>query len=59
MEEGDLIPNERFLDASREPQRRLTHIQGYEKKDLVSLEEAVKPLEHLIENIQGYVWTAT
>ncbi|CAF4117251.1 unnamed protein product, partial [Adineta steineri] len=42
-----------------EPQRRLSPIQGYEKKDLVSLEEAVKPLENLIQNIEGFVWTAT
>jgi hypothetical protein len=55
QKKGGYIPTDRFLDANHEPQRRLTPIQGYEKKDLVSLEETVKPLEHLIENIQGFV----
>ena len=53
------VPTTRFLDANYESQRRLTSIQGYEKKNLVSLEKAVKPLQHLIEDIQGFVWTAT
>ncbi|CAF1650221.1 unnamed protein product [Rotaria magnacalcarata] len=52
-------PTGRFLDVNFEPQRRLGPIEGYELKSLVSLEEAVKPLEKLIKNIQAYVWTAT
>jgi hypothetical protein len=53
------IPTERFLDVNSEPQRRLSPIQGYELQPLVSLEVAVRPLESIISNIQGFVWTAT
>ena len=49
---------ERFLDVSHEPQEALGPLENYEKKPLVSLEEAVKPIEHLIPNIKSYVWTA-
>ncbi|CAF1006607.1 unnamed protein product [Didymodactylos carnosus] len=59
MAQGGYIPTERFLDVNYEPQQRLSPIQGYELKPLVSLEEAVRPLESLISNIQGFVWTAT
>ncbi|CAF0952177.1 unnamed protein product [Adineta steineri] len=58
MAQSNRIPSERFLDATSEPQRRLTPIHGYELKPLVPLEEAVRPLESLITNIQGSVWTA-
>jgi hypothetical protein len=53
------IPTERYLDVNYEPQRRLSPIQGYEFQPLVSLEVAVRPLESIISNIQGLVWTAT
>ncbi|CAF1154048.1 unnamed protein product, partial [Didymodactylos carnosus] len=33
-------------------------LENYEKKSLVSLEEAVKPIQHLISNLTSYVWTA-
>ncbi|CAF1085562.1 unnamed protein product [Adineta steineri] len=59
MAHSNCIPSERFLDATSEPQRRLSPIHGYELKPLVSLEEAVRPFETLIPNIQAYVWTAT
>ncbi|CAF0947664.1 unnamed protein product [Adineta steineri] len=59
MAEFNSIPSERFLDATSEPQRRLSPIHDYELKPLVSLEEAVRPFESLIPNIQAYVWTAT
>ncbi len=59
MAKNNRIPTERFLDVSNEPQRRPTPIEGYELKSLVSLEEAVRPLESIISNIQAFVWTAT
>ncbi|CAF0950817.1 unnamed protein product [Rotaria sordida] len=48
----------RFLDADKEPLRALTPIEGYEKKPLVSLEEAVRPLRHLLHNLDNMVSTA-
>ncbi|CAF4386310.1 unnamed protein product, partial [Rotaria magnacalcarata] len=35
---------QRFSDIAGEPCRMLMPIQGYEKKPLVSLEEAVEPI---------------
>ncbi|CAF4630740.1 unnamed protein product, partial [Rotaria sp. Silwood2] len=58
MAEGDYIANERYLDVNKEPKMPLTPMQGYELKQLVSLEESVKSLESLIQNIQGFVWSA-
>ncbi len=37
--------NNRFIDAGKEPTKTLTPIKGYEKKDLVSLEEAVAEIQ--------------
>ncbi|CAF3680916.1 unnamed protein product [Rotaria sp. Silwood1] len=48
----------RFLDADKEPLRALTPIEGYEKKPLVSLEEAVQPLRNLLHNLDNMVSTA-
>jgi hypothetical protein len=59
MAQGGSIPSERFVDANYEPKQRLSPIQGYELKPLVSLEESVRSIESLIQNIQGFVWTAT
>jgi hypothetical protein len=50
--------SERFLDVNNEPQEALGPLENYEKKPLVSLEEAVKPIQHLISNMTSYVWTA-
>ena len=47
------------LPAFEEPQQQLTPLQGYEKEPLVSLEEAVQPLIHLLgDDIDHYVWIA-
>jgi hypothetical protein len=48
----------RFLDAGEEPTRSLTPLEGYEKKDLVSLEDAVKSIDVSIHNLNAMVWTA-
>lgn len=48
----------RFLDADEEPLRALTPIGGYQLQPLVSLEEAVRPLSHLLHNLNNMVCTA-
>jgi hypothetical protein len=48
----------RFLDAGEEPTRTLTPIEGYEKKDLLSVEEAVKSIDIPIYNLDAMVWIA-
>ena len=48
----------RFTDADKEPTRTLTPLKGYEKCELVSLEQAVNHIEPPIEDIDGMVWTA-
>ncbi|CAF1308122.1 unnamed protein product [Didymodactylos carnosus] len=52
------LPTERFLDIVHEPLKLLSPIKNYEKQPLVSLEEAVKPIEHLFDNMQTDVWVA-
>jgi hypothetical protein len=52
------VTMERFLDADKEPTQTLLPIEGYEKKPLVSLEEAVIPVKTLIHNLDTMVWTA-
>jgi hypothetical protein len=48
----------RFLDVGDEPKRTLLPIRGYEKEPLVTLEEAVQPLQSLLTNLNSMVWTA-
>jgi len=50
--------NLRFSDIADEPLRVLLPIEGYETMPLVSLEEAVDPLLHLLPDIQRKVWVA-
>jgi hypothetical protein len=52
------IPTERFLDLAYEPDKDLAPIKNYEKVPLVPLEEAVKPIEHLLDNVVGDIWIA-
>jgi hypothetical protein len=56
MAQGNVV--KRFLDAGKEPTKTLTPIDGYEKKALVSLEEAVASIETPIHNLKTMVWTA-
>lgn len=51
----------RFLDAAGESElcKVPSPMDGYEQKPLVSLEEAVRSLNEVCENIQAYVRTAT
>jgi hypothetical protein len=49
---------DRFTDAGKEPIKTLLPIEGYEKKALVSLKEAVASIETPIRNLNTMVWTA-
>jgi hypothetical protein len=48
----------RFTDIAREPLEFLSPIGGYEEMPLVSLEEAVKKLVHLLPAIQSHAYIA-
>lgn len=49
----------RFLDAAEEPSQTLIPIEGYEKKELVPLEEAVEPIKNMLYNPEVMLHTAT
>jgi hypothetical protein len=42
----------RFLDIDEDPQRMLPSIEDYENTPLVSLNQAIEPLEPIIPNIK-------
>lgn len=46
----------RYVDAAEEPTEMLPPIEGYEKKPLVSLEEAVRDLKSLVNDLERKVW---
>ncbi len=48
----------RISDIDNEPQQWLTLIDGYDKKPLVSLEEAVIPLVFILPTINDHVFNA-
>jgi hypothetical protein len=56
MAHGNIMS--RFTDADKEPTITLTPLEGYEKKPLVSLKEAVAPIETPIHNLAAMIWTA-
>ena len=45
----------RFCESTDDPYQILPPIQGYEQKPLVSLEEAVRPIRHLVAQIEQMV----
>jgi hypothetical protein len=47
------VVGERFLDAGEEHNQALLPIEGYEKKPLVSLEEALIPIKTTVENLDS------
>ena len=49
----DLEHMMRFLDIDENPSRKLMPIEGYADKPLVSLEEAVEPLVHIVHDIKS------
>lgn len=55
---GNNLAHSRFVDLCDEPMHHLTPIRGHVNMPLVSLEEAVKPISHLFDSIDQYVWTA-
>ncbi|CAF4004292.1 unnamed protein product, partial [Rotaria sp. Silwood1] len=44
---------QRFSDVEENPRRKLMPISGYEKKPIVRLEEAVEPLENIVDNVKN------
>jgi hypothetical protein len=47
----------RMSDFTSEPKRMLPPIKGYEKEQLVSLEQAIKPIISFVPDIEEMVWT--
>lgn len=47
----------RFSDVTPGSEKRLPPIGGFEKKPIVSLEDAVKPIEPFVEEVQHMIWT--
>lgn len=50
--------SQRYFDVFQEPCRMLMPIQGYEKKPLVSIEEAVDPLVPLVPDVKRMAYVA-
>jgi hypothetical protein len=44
------ILHERFSDVIKEPKKLLLTIDGYQDSALLPLEEAIKPIQHLIDS---------
>ncbi|CAF1374987.1 unnamed protein product, partial [Didymodactylos carnosus] len=55
---GEINPRFASEDVRDEPSRMLRPISGYEKQPLVSLEDAVKPLYHIVDDLPRSVWIA-
>jgi hypothetical protein len=55
---GQSLPIQRFLDGDKEPTQTLVPIEGYETKELVSLDKAVEPIKQLLYNIDAMVQIA-
>ncbi|CAF5203788.1 unnamed protein product, partial [Rotaria magnacalcarata] len=51
-------PTQRFLDILGESGRMLLPIEGYEKKPLVTLEEAVEPIVEYVPDVKRRVYFA-
>ena len=49
---------DRFIDVGKEPNKALIPIEGYEKKPLLPLRDAVASIETSIHNLKEMVWTA-
>jgi hypothetical protein len=47
----------RMCDLTSEPKRMLPPIKGYEKEQLVSIDEAIKPLIPIVSDLEEMVWT--
>jgi len=51
-DDGESKHNQRFSDFVAEPRRMLMPIQGYEKKPLVTLEEAIEPITQYVPDVE-------
>jgi hypothetical protein len=49
---------DRFLDAGKEPSQHLMPLEGYEQKPLLILEDAVKPIQEFLKNLDPKVQIA-
>ncbi|CAF1515937.1 unnamed protein product [Didymodactylos carnosus] len=60
MHDDDLgdCTTKRLLDLKNEPIQLLSPIEGYGNHPLVSLEEAAKPIEHLVPELEQWVYFA-
>lgn len=57
--DDDIVPHQRFTDVKYENNEFLLPIDGYQKVDLVSLEESMKPIEKYVDrSIQEKVYIA-
>ncbi|CAF1242158.1 unnamed protein product [Didymodactylos carnosus] len=56
--DNEMKRNLRYSDIQNEPKKMLLPVAGYQNMPLISLELAVKPLEHLMPQIQQHVWIA-
>lgn len=52
------LRRERLFDVAKEPQCILLPIEGHEKKPLVSVEEAIKPLVDIVSDIERKTYVA-
>ncbi|CAF1474014.1 unnamed protein product [Adineta ricciae] len=57
-EDDDVQHHLRFSDITGEPRRMLLPIQGYERKPMVSLEEAVEPLVQFVPDVKRMAYVA-
>ncbi|CAF1338566.1 unnamed protein product [Didymodactylos carnosus] len=56
--ENTSTSNSRFTDLGEEPYKLLLPIEGYQHMELMSLEDAVRPLHPLVDNLARNVWIA-
>ncbi len=54
----ELKYNQRVSDVAAEPHRMLMPIQGYEKKPLVTLEQAIEPIVEYIPDVKRMAFIA-
>ena len=57
-DDNEVQHNQRVSDFVAEPRRMLMPIQGYEKKPLVTLEEAIEPIVSLVPDVKRMAYVA-
>ncbi|CAF4598978.1 unnamed protein product, partial [Didymodactylos carnosus] len=56
--DGETDRTFRYSDVVNEPTRMLVPIKGYQSMRLLSLEDTMQPIKHLIDDIDNYVYIA-